>query len=153
MRIVTSRYYANRLRNAYSRLPWHFRNEVRNLGYLDLRPCYDSRRFRLSQWLGFEDGDSFYDDVKALRYSEADDRYVAAQWEARFDPWEEKRRPTVGEPLFHSRVANERYVESMIDYIIDHYPRRDSVQVVRPPYGGRPLVCVVNGGNVTIIDQ
>ena len=151
MRVVTARYCARRRRSAYSLLPWHFRNEVANNGYLDLRPCYDSRPFRISRWINPDGvGFGFYDDVKAMRYSELDDP-VCGSWESRFDPWEVKRRPMVGNPVFHFPETNEHYVSSTLDRIIDNEIKYDHIKVVYPPYGGCPLVCVERGGKVTIL--
>ena len=132
-------------------LPWHFRNEVSHYGYLDVRPCYDNKPFRIYRWL-YPDGGycNLFEDIEPMRYSELDE-FSPESCEKRFSPWEVKRRQTVGEPLFHTPEANKDYVNDMIDYIIDYCPKRDSVQVIMLPFGGRPLVCVVNGEKVTIL--
>ena len=138
-------------RNGRIALPWHFRNELEHYGCLDTRPCYDNRPFRIYRWL-YPDGcaSNIFDDMELIRYSELDE-FDPKSLEARMHPWEEKRRPVAGKPLFHSPADNRKYVDEMIDHIIDCNPKRDSVQVICPPYGGLPLVCVVYKGKVTIL--
>ena len=135
-------------RDGRIRLPWHFRNEVEHYGCLDLRPCYDNRAFRISRWL--ESESPFYKAVEPMRYTELDE-FSYESWNARMRPWERLGELIARMPEFHTADENRHYVNRTLDYIIDHDSKRDHVQVVRPPYNGQPLVCLIRSNKVTIL--
>ena len=135
-------------RKGHVSLSWHFMNEVANNGYLTLLPRYDSRRFSISRFL--ESDSILYKEVEPMRFSEIDE-FGYESCENRMHPWERQRELITTMPEFHSAKENERYVSSTLDHIIDDDVEYDTLQVVTPPYSGRPLVCLVRNGKVTIL--
>lgn len=135
-------------RNGRITLPWHFRNEVSNNGCLSLLPCYDCRHFSIARWL--ETDSLIYKEVEPLRFSELDE-FSYESWECRMRPWERLQEKIATMPEFHSGKENQRYVIRMLDHIIDDEVKYDHLQMVTPPYGGRPLICLIRGGKVTIL--
>lgn len=132
-------------------LSWHFRNEMAHYGYLDLRPCYGVRRFRISRWLNPDGVDNgAFDDAEPLRYCELDE-FAQESWDGRMHPWERKSEKIDRMPEFHTRKETERHVIGTLDRIIVNGAKYDKICVVAPPYNGYPMVCLENNGKVTIL--
>lgn len=128
-------------------LQWHFKNEVEHYGCLDLRPCYDSRPFRISRWL--ESDNPLYKKAESTRYCEWDE-FGFGTWKARMQPWERKSELITELPEFHTLKENKRYLDHALYWAFGEGTKCDSIQVVYPPYSGHPLVCAIKDDKVTI---
>lgn len=128
-------------------LPWHFKNEVEHYGCLDLRPCYDSRCIGIANLM--ESDSLFYKDVEPMRYTEADE-FSYASWEMRMHPWEDERKGCLGLPNFgYDRKRAIDYVDRRLYGIVESH-KYDRVGVAYKPFGGKPMICCVKDGKVTL---
>lgn len=136
-------------------LPWHFRNELGHYGCLDLRPCYDSGHFCISRWMYPDGGDKgFLDDPQEpVRYSEFDE-FSPASWESRMHPWEDAKDGENGHSdvrfFGYDKKKAKEYVTFMVCDAIDSR-KFDRVNAIRIPFGGKPMICGIKDGKVTIL--
>ena len=138
-------------RNGRIALPWHFRNEVGHYGYLDVRPCYDNRPFRIYRWL-YPDGGAcdIFEDFEPVRYSEQDE-FAPESWEMRMYPWEDEDKGCTGIRFFgYSRESAIDYVDSRL-YMAYESGKFDRVGAAFKPFGGEPMICGVKDGKVTLL--
>lgn len=133
-------------------LSWHLRSELENNGYLDLRPCYDLRRFSVIRWL-YPDGGNhgcLGDPSEPLRYSELDE-FDSDTWEARMHPWEEEYKGCTGIGFFgYDGRCAEKYVDDRL-YAAWESGKFDRVGVAFKPFGGEPMICGVKDNKITIL--
>ena len=150
MRTVTSYYFASRKQRRRNQLPWYVRNEIANKGYVELLPTYSGRSFSISRFM--EDAGRFYRQELQGRYSEdAEWHSRPSSWLARFSPWERKGEKITAVPVLYPSKERLRYVDTLLDRVLTYPPPPYAVEVVFTPYGGLPLVCLLQDGKVTIL--
>ena len=133
-------------------LSWHLRNELECRGCLDLQPCYDLRRFSVVRWMYPDGGDNgcLDDPQEPVRYSELDE-FEPESWEARMHPWEDDQKGCAGIGFFgYSEKRAEDYVDRRLYGVIESR-KYDRVGVAYKPFGGKPMICGVKEGKITIL--